>query len=119
MMPEVPAPIITVCLAVISAISYIAYKHPDGYGRLIWLLRPLTVGSFLSLAFWDIGIVQAANDLVGLIDPTKRPEAVTLIAGLRHHTPAGLIALGGLTVYFEFLNILPLLLAEKSPNKGG
>lgn len=114
-MADLTAPLVSAGLAAVGGITYIAYKHPDGYERLHWLLRVLTVGTLVGLVIWDNAVTGTANGIFPLVDPSKKAEMEAVIAALRLYVPTGLIISGAANIYFEFLGVLPMILAEKTP----
>lgn len=50
--------IVTLITALISGITIIAYRHPDGYKRIyFWLMGGIIIFIFI-LFFWDVAVLQ-------------------------------------------------------------
>ncbi|MGM5020200.1 hypothetical protein [Tardiphaga sp. 367_B4_N1_1] len=115
-MTDYTAPMVTAGVAAVSAITFVAYKHPDGYQRLLWLFRVVLVLSFVGLACWDIGSARTVTILSDFIEKSRWAEVTAKIADWKNFVAPAAITIGVAFVYLEFLQLLPMILAEKKPD---
>jgi hypothetical protein len=104
-------------LAAVSGITYLAYKHPPAFRKLLFLLAPLLMLSQLLLAAWDLGISRAFTVLYPLVDPAKWQEASAGIDSIRPRWWLASIIFLSSWVYIGFLASLPLLIHDKKEAK--
>jgi hypothetical protein len=100
-------------LAGISAVTFIAYKHPSGYRRLYWPLFSAIMIPWILWTAFSIGqhfgfsdaLIQlySMNPDLAFHPPTQEPDPPWT-----HFVPAVIVA------YLFFLDRLPLLLADAS-----
>lgn len=97
-------------LALISALTFVAYKHPNGYARLLWPIRIIIPALFFGFVIWDNATSRAYIRLMGLIEPSKLEAAKITTENAQYIS--GYITLGYIAVlaYLEFLIFLPDLL---------
>ena len=100
-------------LAAVSGITYLAYKHPPAFRKLMFLLIPLLLATHVIIATWAMGISRAYVKLYPLIDHSKWNEADAVINSITPSwTLTGVIFLS-CYAYLGFLAVLPLLINEK------
>lgn len=107
-------------LAAVTAIAYVAYKHPSGYNRALTYLLAILLFGFVTTTMWDIGRMSAHSDLREFI-PIEHSSAAR--KKMDSGKPLGgwyvLIYLGAV-VYLYLLSLLPTLLGEQDEeNKKG
>src|SRR5690349_3293182 len=102
-------------LAAISALTYVAYKHPDGYGRLHKVGRVIFPTLFVGALIWDISASRAFSALYEMF--IDRQAARAIIDGRELLSLYVVLAYMGLMLYLEFLAFLPDILADKEPPK--
>lgn len=108
----------TLLVASISAVTFIAYKHPEGYRRIYFGIMVLAALIFFSALSFDLGL-RTAYEAVSEAKPfdgrASILEAITtnIIVG-----PWGLIVFFGVTTYLWLLVLLPDILGHKHKQEG-
>lgn len=67
--------IVGLLLAGVSAISFVAFKHPHGYARLFPFLVGGVTAVFLGIAVWHVAIEAFWSDLSLFVDQARLREA--------------------------------------------
>ena len=67
--------IVGLMLAGVSAISFVAFKHPHGYARLFPYLVGGVTAVFLGITVWHVAIEVLWGDLSLFVDETRLREA--------------------------------------------
>lgn len=104
-------------LAAISGLTFVAYKHPEGYTRLLKPIGIVSQAIFLAALIWDISGTRAYFRLYDYLEPIKREAAKAAVDNaefLNGYIVAGYMAAG---LYLGFLAFLPQILGEEKPPK--
>lgn len=111
-------------LAAVSGITFIAYKHPRGYRKLLRLIFIIGLSICSGLIGWMVAVKVSAttarrittNNALGFEDRLDQlPEAIN---GLNDNLLYPVIGLSLVVLYLKFLQHLPQLLGlptEKDP----
>jgi hypothetical protein len=104
----------TVGVAALTGLTYLAYRHPNAFGKLA---LPLIISIFIVIvgnAVWDVALDATYNALQGFIPPEKTAaaRAVTAAKHVAFWVTPGLLVL---TLYLIFLQSLPRLLKDDAP----
>jgi hypothetical protein len=108
-MADIVAPVVTAGVAALSALAYVAYKHPEGYRRnFLPLLRFPAWGGLLGWICFTLG-VHTGTDLVRDNLPAEISALLTWPRLLMLMLPyaAGLVAFGA---FIELLGNLKSIL---------
>ena len=102
-------------IAFISAISFIAYKHPKPFKALFGLLAILSMVVSVALLAWEVGVNSTFIAVMGFVEADKIKEAKAAIDS--YQIPYWVFLAGlGFICYLNFLRfILPMLLDEDQP----
>ena len=98
-------------LALISGLTFLAYKHPIAFKRLFWPLFFLITAAFFVATAWNGAVSSVLSALSEFIPPTQLQAASLKAHELDFpswHTLAFLCS----GLYMSFLLWLPILLAE-------
>jgi TRAP-type C4-dicarboxylate transport system permease small subunit len=106
--------IAAIATAILSGITFIAYKHPDGYRRMFW---PIVISLWACSGLWaaysigqTVGRWDARLEFLKLNPTSQMPTATTI-------SPLWMWMLPGVVVgYLLFLRFLPDIL--HSPKNG-
>jgi hypothetical protein len=103
-----------IVVAAISGLTFIAYKHPNGYGRIYMPLMYSAFGIFLVCGIFHTGYLLGFGDAsVSYLKLNKIPLNIP-------ETPSNpywiLIAFCIFVVYLSFLRVLPDILGFSSKN---
>ena len=107
----------TLGLTVISAITLVAYKHPQAYDKLYPKLLMLLLLVYACIVSWDIGANHAWSAVEGLFPTDKKEAARAALEATRPPilwTSAIYIAI---VTYILFLTTLPLWLLTEHDKK--
>ena len=100
-------------LAALSAITFLAYKHPTAYKKISSYFQAAVTIVYLSVMSWDAALTLSLSTLRPFLIVDKTKEAETAIAGMQ--TP--FLATIGLflvaILYLFALDFLPYLLKEE------
>ena len=102
--------IVGLILALVSGITFIAYKHPKGYEKIHNHILLLTGLAFVGLQAWDWGVTITAIRLDDLIMDSKGLEALGIRRDLEIPYMWIWLACGGVYVYSFILLFLPQIL---------
>ena len=106
--------VVSLALASISGVTFLAYKHPAGYLRLLeWFKIGAGIIMIAALAV-SFGVSRAYFALFPFIESSKRDEARAAIENIDPYSwrlVAGYVAL---TVYLGFLVFLPYFTGQAS-----
>src|SRR5437879_6489866 len=69
-------------LAAIGAVTWVAYKHPEGYKRLYWPLLITLWITYTCLNLWDVSSAHTYAALLNFIPREKAAEAQKIVAEL-------------------------------------
>jgi hypothetical protein len=111
--------LISLILAAISAITFLAYKHPNAYARLhmpLFFISTLVCGVLIA---WNGGISSAATKIRALTPPdgvTYTP-VIDAISNLEFGGISITVTYLGVVIYLSFLLCLPQLLKEDEKKK--
>ncbi len=67
--------IVGLLLAGVSAITFVAFKHPNGYARLFPYLIGLATALFVGITIWQIAVDIVWANMNGLLRPESLAEA--------------------------------------------
>ena len=112
--------IVGLVLAGVSAVTFVAYKHPGGYARMYLWLNIATVSISWGLCFYNVldvvGSALVINHLVSVMPNSQLSSIADQASKLRYSLKiigwtlfVATIILG----YFAFLKFLPLVLGIK------
>jgi hypothetical protein len=104
-------------LSVLSGLTILAYKHPDGYRIIGPIVVIALVGLLVVGAIWDVAITSAHMVLIDFLEHGKNDEALQATDGLRMLAPARIIGVFCLLAYVGFLFLLPEIVRESSQPK--
>ena len=102
----------------LGSLAYIAYRHPEGFGRINFVLLPLSVLGGGFLIGWDNAITESTLSLERLFsdgDHEIGQRAISQVNGLASPIWA-YAALFGWLVYLAVLTSLPWILKFTSPH---
>ena len=102
----------------LGSLAYIAYRHPEGFGRINFVLLPLSVLGGGFLIGWDNAITESTLSLERLFsdgDHEIGQRAISQVNGLASPIWAYAALLGWL-VYLAVLTSLPWILKFTSPH---
>ena len=100
-------------LAAVSAITYLAYKHPAAYGKIYKPLSVLNLIILTLIASWTFGVQHAFTQLTPLIEISKFPQMDEAMNRLMYRWWVILAVYFGVTFYLTLLSYLPKLLEQK------
>jgi hypothetical protein len=106
-----------IALAALSALTFVAYKHPIGYQRLAMPLRIVVPALFIAVVVWDVSSMQTFGSVYEFIDFSKIKEARTAAESMRFLNGYIFTAYILGMIYLEFLGFLPLILGDEKPPK--
>lgn len=116
--------IVTLTATALSGLTFLAYKHPAGYKRIIFIIAPFVLFILFMKLLWNIGGIYAfidisyneiqryPNDL--LKDHTFAIEQMFL---LKESLKVFLFYFIPILFYLVFLLFLPRLLGLTEPNR--
>ena len=110
--------IATLIACFLGSLAYIAYRHPEGFGRINFVLLPLSVLGGGFLIGWDNAITESTLSLERLFsdgDHEIGQRAISQVNGLASPIWA-YAALFGWLVYLAVLTSLPWILKFTSPH---
>ena len=115
--------IVGLMLAGVSAISFVAFKHPHGYARLFPFLIGGVTAVFLGITVWHIAIEALWGDLSLFVDESRLREAHEAKAQFSLPFAWSAIAYIGVTVFLWVNLKLPPFLentdeGNSSPGEG-
>ena len=102
----------------LGSLAYIAYRHPEGFGRINFVLLPFSVLGGGFLIGWDNAITESTLSLERLFsdgDHEIGQRAISQVNGLASPIWA-YAALFGWLVYLAVLTSLPWILKFTSPH---
>jgi len=104
-------------LAALSALTFVAYKHPAGYQRLAKPIRWIVQAILLAAMIWDVSSMRTLNNLYQFIDMSKLNDAKAAVDNIQilNGYVFGAYIVGML--YLEFLCFLPEILGDEKPPK--
>ena len=100
-------------LAAVSAITYLAYKHPTAYGKIYWPQSALNLIILTVIGSWMIGVQHAYTQVIPLVEPSKLPQVQEAISRSMDRWWVIFAAYFGITLYLTFLSYLPKLLEQE------
>jgi hypothetical protein len=104
----------TLFVAAISALTFVAYKHPRAYQRIYLGISVSFIALFLGALAWHLASYLTFDALIPFIDANKLQEAK--VVGNSYLISPWVFAAGGASVlYLSFLTWLPILLGEDNP----
>lgn len=116
--------LIALLVPIVSGLTFVAYRHPDGYRRLMALLSPWAVG--IALGFLLSRAYQGWSSLLmartfSEQHPDWKLETIAKEV-LKGHEAMGEFFNGGLIIlaavaYLAFLLLLPLILGTKGASR--
>jgi hypothetical protein len=106
-----------IVLAALSALTFVAYRHPDGYQRLMRPIRYVVPVLFTAALVWDISSMRTLSNLYSFIDASKLNEAKAAADNTQMLNWYILGAYFAGMLYLEFLSFLPEILSEEKPPK--
>ena len=99
-------------LAAISALTFLAYKHPKGYSRLHTILNFSAMLFFIALSGWYYGVIYGVSAVKAFIPAAANADAAAALKAAQP-LPYWFPWVGLATVVYLFaLTFLPRLLAE-------
>lgn len=105
-------------VAAIGGLTYVAYKHPDGYSRMYWPLMGAVILSMTGILIWELGISAGLGALLPLLQDGKAEDALRATNAIKILSGWHFAAYFVLIVYLMFLSALPHILGNnKNPNK--
>ena len=110
--------IATLIACFLGSLAYISYRHPEGFGRINFVLLPLSVLGGGFLIGWDNAITESTLSLERLFsdgDHEIGQRAISQVNGLASPIWA-YAALFGWLVYLAVLTSLPWILKFTSPH---
>jgi hypothetical protein len=103
----------SLAVATVGALTFVAYKHPRAYQKLLQVLVVVGLGISLSCLTWDICIVTSESTLArsGVLPKDKVNEILDTL-----QLPIWVnIAILGAILYLMFLLTFPYWLKENEP----
>ncbi len=106
-----------IALAALSAVTFVAYKHPKAYVKLYLILITIVGVGMVGISVWGISNVAALNSLLGITLPNDKSEEIR--AAIEGASPpfwwigVGLMIIG----YLWLLTTLPNWLLDPEPPK--
>jgi hypothetical protein len=100
-------------LAAVSAITYLAYKHPSAYRKIYWPLETLSSIILVANSIWTFGVQFAYTQLTPLIEISKLPQMDEAMNRIMYRFWVVLATCGGASVYLVLLWNLPKLLEQE------
>ena len=103
-----------ILLSVLSAVAFIAYKHPKAYKEYIY---PWKIFLFTAIAavVWDFVITRSYEFFSPYFAPEKANEALIAAESTKILSWPLVAIFGGLFFYFTFLRMLPFMLEKDKP----
>jgi hypothetical protein len=101
-------------LAAISALTFLAYKHPRAYQKMFRLLSVCYIAIVVSALAWHLGVFAVGKAMFSYIEADKLKEAEALASNYLI-APWMLPTALAVYVYLAGLLWLPLLLNEDKP----
>jgi hypothetical protein len=99
-------------LAILSGVTFVAYRHPAAYIYFHAALVGALVLGIMAVSVWEFGTTVAYSRLIEFIKPESRSDAHKKIEKLRLIKGWTWAAFFGLILYLQFLSYLPRLLGE-------
>ena len=102
----------------LGLLAFLAYRHPEGFGRINFILLPLSVLGGGFLIGWDNAITESTLSLERLFSDDEHKigqRAILQVNGLASPIWA-YAALFGWLVYLAVLTALPWILKFTSPH---
>jgi hypothetical protein len=101
-------------IAAISALTFLAYKHPNGYRKISAGILIAFCASVTCAMSWHLGSYVTYEAIIPFLDANKIQEAK--IVANSYLVPTWILAVGAATIlYMNFLFWLPNLLGEDKP----
>ena len=107
-----------IALATLSALTFVAYKHPEGYQRLAKPIRWVVPAVFIAAVIWDVSSMRTMGNLYQFIDGAKLNDAKAAAENTQFLNRYIFGAYLAAVLYLEFLAFLPQFLGEEKPPKG-
>ena len=110
--------IATLITSFLGSLAFLAYRHPEGFGRINFILLPLSVLGGGFLIGWDNAITESTLSLERLFSDGEHKigqRAISQVNGLASPVWA-YAALFGWLVYLAVLTALPWILKFTSPH---
>lgn len=104
-------------LAAITGITIVAYKHPQGYGRLYPFIAGLLLLIMISMVSWEIGNNNIYSKLYSLIPAGKRQEADAMLESAKIPNWYSIPMITALFFYFALLQFLPYIIKKEPENR--
>jgi hypothetical protein len=104
-------------LAMVSGISFIAYRHPKIYGLVSRHMYTLFIVASCSLSAWNLAITMTRIAMDPFVDPSKGTLALAAVRTLEIPFPWLFVGFIGIWLYLVLLDLLPLLLKYEEDQK--
>lgn len=102
-------------LAAISALNFVAYKHPSGYQKLSNPIMAITWVAWMGFLIWDMSIWITLKTLLPYIDSSKLNQAREAAATIEVISWKSAIGYLAFTAYMIFLSFMPNILDKQEP----
>lgn len=100
-------------VAFVSALTFVAYKHPATYHRNVYLLRTIVLFAVIMILIWDIAIMEAEQNAIQAFGLESYVEKSKIREAMNHlHVPLFPVSYGTLSAlaFLYFLDCLPRIL---------
>lgn len=109
--------IYSLAVAALGGLTILAYRHPEAYQKLSWVITSLFIAIFMFMIGWNYAATSTWILLGKYIPPEKGVEALTAFRTIEFSIFQSLVLPIILFAYHLFLGVLPLLIhSSKKPD---
>lgn len=101
--------IATVAVALVGALAFVAYRHPDSFEKLLKVLRATLLWLFASSVGYLVGSAQTIDAAKPFFSTDQLKPLVDIVLANNSYSWTIIVVSFAAWIVFEFLGVLPIL----------